>query len=190
MRLPPFLVSGDFMPRRPPRPCTAPGCTSVQDGDRCDRHRRERNRLKSRERGKTAVRGYDARWRKVRRLKLSRQPLCETCEARGQTTPAQMVHHLVPIRASWALRLVLLNLKSVCIACHPIEERLSDDRVAAGPEEWTQADLARVLAEEELTRAPRGVRGVESSPPEAPVTAGPASFSRGQFEDSGFPGGR
>ena len=49
-------------------------------------------------------------------------PLCQRCEAHGRTTVADMVHHVVPLAEDPGLRLVMPNLKSVCYACHGLEE--------------------------------------------------------------------
>lgn len=58
-----------------------------------------------------------AAWRKLRRVKLQRNPMCEECERRGRITPAQMVDHIVPINKGGA-PLDMYNLQSLCNACH------------------------------------------------------------------------
>lgn len=59
-----------------------------------------------------------ARWQKVRRLKLSRNPLCEDCEERGLVEPAEEVHHILPRREYPDLAFVMSNLRSLCRPCH------------------------------------------------------------------------
>ncbi len=110
------------MPRRPLRPCAHPGCPELVSTGRCERHRK---RKASRDaaadvlaRGSAADRGYDSAWRKVRRIKLARDPLCERCAADGRTRVADMVHHRVPVKEDPSLRLVLENLESLCNSCH------------------------------------------------------------------------
>jgi len=60
------------------------------------------------------------RWRRLRDAKLNAHPLCELCQAQGLTMPADMVHHLKPIRSggnAWAWD----NLQSLCNDCHRAE---------------------------------------------------------------------
>lgn len=59
-----------------------------------------------------------ARWREVRRLQLSREPLCRACAARGETTAAAEVDHIVPIRERPDLAFTRTNLQSLCEPCH------------------------------------------------------------------------
>ena len=71
------------------------------------------------------VEGWRAsrRWAKVRRLKLSHDPLCEPCRDRGDTTPAQQVHHIVGALKRPDLFWAWDNLMSVCTKCHAEIER-------------------------------------------------------------------
>ena len=62
---------------------------------------------------------YDKRnWRKLSRLKLSTDPLCEACSKTGRIVPAVLVHHIEPIEDGGALYPTLAGLMSVCRACH------------------------------------------------------------------------
>ena len=60
------------------------------------------------------------RWKKVRTLKMDKDPLCEPCTEDGRIAPATDVHHVQPIRApaGWSLRFTLGNLQSVCKSHH------------------------------------------------------------------------
>ena len=58
-----------------------------------------------------------ALWLKTKELKLSRDPLCETCRQAGRTVVAQMVHHLIPVKKG-TRNLDLNFLVSLCYACH------------------------------------------------------------------------
>ena len=61
---------------------------------------------------------YGERWRKVRRKKLARDPLCELCLMTGERhTPATLVHHVLPISQGGA-PYVLANMESLCKSCH------------------------------------------------------------------------
>ena len=75
---------------------------------------------------------YDKRrWRRLRRKKLSADPLCEYCPA-GKITPATQVDHVLAINDGgdpWAWD----NLKSTCAPCHSSKtryiEQMGRDRV-------------------------------------------------------------
>lgn len=71
-------------------------------------------------------RGYDAEWRKVRAIKVEKNPLCERCLKIGKYVPINkkvngnygVVHHIIPVEERPDLRLVLDNLESLCFECH------------------------------------------------------------------------
>lgn len=62
-----------------------------------------------------------ARWQRVRAMKLSRDPLCEPCKARGRLVAAAQVHHRESRRARPDLIYRVDNLQSVCHVCHARE---------------------------------------------------------------------
>ena len=108
--------------KHPPRPCLIRGCPGlVRDGGRyCDKHRGI-----IRDRPKTAERGYDARWRRVRAAYLKMYPLCADCGGK-----AEMVHHIKAIedggdRLSWD------NLTPLCRKCHACREAERNTRMVA-----------------------------------------------------------
>ena len=56
-------------------------------------------------------------WKNLREIKLSQDPLCELCKDRHKTTPATLVHHMIPTDAGgemWDMS----NLQSLCNPCH------------------------------------------------------------------------
>jgi 5-methylcytosine-specific restriction protein A len=62
---------------------------------------------------------YDsAVWRKLRRVKLARDPLCEMCREEGRVVAASHVHHRVEIRDNRELALDIDNLVSLCHSHH------------------------------------------------------------------------
>lgn len=63
-------------------------------------------------------RGYDARWRRARRLHLAEHPLCAECERQGITTAATVVDHIVPHRGDERLFWNTANWQSLCKTCH------------------------------------------------------------------------
>jgi 5-methylcytosine-specific restriction protein A len=58
-----------------------------------------------------------AQWRKVKEMKLARDPLCETCHQVGKVTVATIVHHMIPIKKR-VKKVHLDFLVSLCHACH------------------------------------------------------------------------
>jgi 5-methylcytosine-specific restriction enzyme A len=61
---------------------------------------------------------YDStEWRKVRKMKLSRDPLCEVCLQVGRCVMADMVHHSIPVKSDRE-RLNMAYLVSLCHGCH------------------------------------------------------------------------
>ena len=59
-----------------------------------------------------------ARWRRLRKMKLARNPLCEECSKHGVVEPATQVDHIVPIVERRDLAFDLENLQSLCTVCH------------------------------------------------------------------------
>ena len=107
------------MPRKPKTPCRYPGCAELCEEPYCDKHRRQVNHeYNTQQRDKAASSFYASdRWRKLRKQKLARNPLCEECARQSRITPATMVDHIVPIRQGGAA-LDMNNLQSLCWSCH------------------------------------------------------------------------
>jgi len=63
-------------------------------------------------------RGYDRTWKKVRKIKLAINPLCEECLKAGIVKQAEEVHHIKPVADYPELRLAIDNLQSLCKTCH------------------------------------------------------------------------
>ena len=59
-----------------------------------------------------------ARWQRLRIAKLSREPLCEDCDAIGRLTPASHVDHVRPISDGGHPFPALDDLASLCLPCH------------------------------------------------------------------------
>lgn len=116
------------MPRSAARPCAGRGprrglCPNLIRGDQrccaeCMPYERAIVQEYDTRRGNSGERGYDARWQKVRAIKLAQDPLCEQHIKRGQVVAATMVHHIQPVETHPELRLVMDNLMSLCNACH------------------------------------------------------------------------
>lgn len=73
-----------------------------------------------------------SRWQKARRMKLSRDPLCEHCLPRARVTRAVEVHHRIPVLAQPGLGLAMENLESVCRNCHDTIDKTRTRRDAKG----------------------------------------------------------
>ena len=121
------------MPRKAARPCRYPGCPALvkQPGESyCPSHSRERNSKYNRERGSAAARGYDHNWRKLRKMQLARNPLCEDPYGdhaeHHETIMATQVDHITPLREGGTNR--MSNLQSLCIRCHSKKTALEDGR--------------------------------------------------------------
>ena len=64
------------------------------------------------------------KWLRLRKEKLTAQPLCERCQQHGIVTPATEVHHVTPVEdgLTYAAKVRLMydphNLRALCHACH------------------------------------------------------------------------
>jgi len=69
-------------------------------------------------------------WKAVRQRKRARNPVCEDPmgwhKDRGETEPAEEVHHIVPLSVDWSKRFTWSNLQSVCKRCHTAVERKAE----------------------------------------------------------------
>jgi 5-methylcytosine-specific restriction protein A len=72
----------------------------------------------SQDREKTADRGYDGVWRKLRAAYLATNPSCAMCLELGIARPATVVDHVVAHKGDERLRLDEANLQSLCASCH------------------------------------------------------------------------
>ena len=61
------------------------------------------------------------RWRKLRRMKLARSPLCEECTEHGVFVPATQVHHVIQLTKRHDLAYDIDNTRSLCSTCHARE---------------------------------------------------------------------
>ena len=109
------------MPTKPLKQCTFPGCPNFVKSGRCAQHAFppfDRSKFKRTDTRNSGQRGYDQRWQNLRAVKISRDPLCESCMSRGISTPAKTVHHIQSIASAPELRLTMDNLESLCWPCH------------------------------------------------------------------------
>ena len=111
------------MPQAPLRPCPHVGCKELTRGGRCDKHKREQQRQHEGTEERLADQRFynGTRWRKLREVKLGRDPLCQECKRQGRTKLAQEVHHLIPRKRMPEMAYVMSNLESLCTPCHSKE---------------------------------------------------------------------
>lgn len=107
------------MPYSAPHPCSHPGCPAVvRSGRFCLEHAKQEQGAYDQERGSAAQRGYGARWRKLRAMKLGADPICSDPyhQHPGQVVAATEVDHILPKARggtdAWE------NLQSLCGSCH------------------------------------------------------------------------
>lgn len=81
------------------------------------------------------------RWRRLRRLQLSHNPLCALCLESGEVRPATVADHVVPHNGNWN-QFLTGRLQSLCEQCHNSDKRYRDlhgrprERVRIGVDGW------------------------------------------------------
>ena len=79
---------------------------------------RQYNRYK---RDPEIIKKYDGRYKKLRNLYIQQHPLCEECLKRELLTPAEEVHHILPVK--WGGKHSFENFMALCQSCHTKLER-------------------------------------------------------------------
>lgn len=147
------------MPIRPAHACAYQGCAALVREERyCPKHLQQSRGAYDQERGSAAQRGYGARWRRLRAMKLAADPICADPYHRhpGQIIEATEVDHILP-RAqggtdAWG------NLQSLCGPCHSYKTATHDGgwgrevSISASPAKET----ARGVANKHTQLEPRG----------------------------------
>lgn len=110
------------MPKAAPRACTHPGCPALVTGkgSQCPAHAKKRQRVSDARRrtNQTGPRLYDSqRWKRLRKLVLTRDPLCVECRKKNRVTAACHVDHIVSI-SDGGNPFDLANLQALCASCH------------------------------------------------------------------------
>lgn len=86
----------------------------------CDEHQRLKQAEYDAQRGTAAQRGYDARWRRLRKMYLNAHPLCADPwgdhAERGELVAATEVDHIVPRSRDGSD--ADENLQALCKSCH------------------------------------------------------------------------
>lgn len=83
-------------------------------------------------------------WQRAREVILANAPLCQICEANGQTTPATEVDHIVPRSEDPERFTDPTNLWGLCRSCHQTKTHLERQGVRLDDRErWTIAVLLK-----------------------------------------------
>jgi len=105
------------MPYKHKRPCSYPCCGRLTDGRFCDEHRQVAERQYNHYfRDPDTNKRYGRAWKKIRARFLLQHPLCEQCRLENRLTPAQEVHHIVPLANGGTNDEG--NLMALCKSCH------------------------------------------------------------------------
>ena len=112
------------MPYKPKVSCKYPLCSAVINPSEryCSKHKQPICEIDSK-RNSINSKVYNTTWRKLRRVKLSSNLLCELCLAKGKVAQAEEVDHVRPVSQYPELRLVYDNLQSLCVTCHSKKTR-------------------------------------------------------------------
>jgi 5-methylcytosine-specific restriction enzyme A len=126
-------------------PCRHPGCHNLLDrAGYCEQHKTSQpdrrkdydanTRAKNPALRDAARIRSSARWKKVSRLKLSINPICEDPLGHhgSNTQTATQVHHIEAVAKRPELAFDLANLMAVCTYCHPRIEGLTKDEMTPG----------------------------------------------------------
>lgn len=107
--------------RRPKSICKHAGCGALIDTPgTCDKHKKDRTGWYQTSTKTASERGYDASWRRVRKLVLARDcGLCQTCKRAGVLTVTNIVDHVKP--KSQGGTNDPSNLEAICHGHHVIK---------------------------------------------------------------------
>lgn len=115
------------MPSKPKRPCSFPGCPKLTHGRFCEEHAKlEARRYEKYDRDPAVRRRYGRAWKRIRDRYIVAHPLCEECKKRGKLTPAEEVHHVIPLSRGGTH--AESNLMALCKPCHSAITARDGDR--------------------------------------------------------------
>ena len=105
------------MPYKPKRPCSYPGCPRLTSGRYCEEHQKIITaHYNKHQRDPASKRRYGRAWKRIRDRYITAHPLCEQCQRAGKITPAEEVHHILPLSKGGTH--VESNLMALCKRCH------------------------------------------------------------------------
>lgn len=101
------------MPSKPRTPCPVPGCPELTRGGRCEAHARQSEAL----RGSASARGYDTRWKRIRKAYLYKNPWCLLCAAQATVADHYPLSRKA-LRAQGVDPDTPSRLRPLCALCH------------------------------------------------------------------------
>ena len=111
------MLGRNKMPYKPKRPCSYPGCRRLTDSRFCNEHKQVAEHQYNRYlRDPDTNKRYGRAWKKIRAYYIQAHPLCEQCEQEGRLTPAEEVHHILPLANGGTHGDG--NLMALCKSCH------------------------------------------------------------------------
>lgn len=99
--------------------CRRPGCPGIVRAGVCSvcgPQKKGGHQEYDERRGSAAERGYDHRWRRLRRAYLVANPLCVMCQAEGRVVAATDVDHIIAKRSGGTDDEA--NLQALCHSHH------------------------------------------------------------------------
>lgn len=115
------------MPYKPKTPCGYPGCPKLSCERYCEEHKKtESARYEKYHRNPVVRKRYGSGWRRIRDKYISEYPLCEECRKHSKLTPAEEVHHIIPLAKGGTH--AEDNLMSLCTPCHSAITARDGDR--------------------------------------------------------------
>lgn len=106
------------MPMKPRRGCAFPGCALLAEaGQYCAQHLKETTSHYNRfQRDPGSMRRYGYAWKRIRDRYIRTHPFCAECEKQDRLTPAEEVHHILPLSKGGGNETT--NLTALCKSCH------------------------------------------------------------------------
>ena len=106
------------MPYKPKRPCAYPGCGRLAEREQyCAEHQKVMDKQYNQyERDPASNKRYGRAWKRIRDRYIKAHPLCEECQKQGKLTPAEEVHHILPLSRGGTN--AEDNLMALCHSCH------------------------------------------------------------------------
>lgn len=115
--LPGFCIGDVYMPRKPKRPCSYPGCPNLTDGRYCPEHQQKVNSdYEKYGRDRENKKKYGRCWKRIRDKYVLEHPFCELCFERGIIVETEEVHHKRPLSEGGTHD--RSNLIALCKSCH------------------------------------------------------------------------
>lgn len=121
------------MPYKKQHVCNKLGCNNLTRNRYCKEHeyieleqRMDMNRKYNKARTDNKEQAFykTTGWKQARKVALARDNyLCQDCLKMGYVVPAQTVHHIIPIKVMWQLRLIIDNMICLCESCHQERHR-------------------------------------------------------------------